>query len=636
MKTNEAMQTSQQTPNVIVSIAIGKLAKSPLNVRKKAPCGIAELADLIQSQGLIHNLVVTEQQKKKKKTGQYEVVAGGRRLAALQLLVAEGRLSDADEVNCRVVSMDEALAMSLAENSGREAMHPADLVMAYRNLTDAGLAPDEIAPRFGVSPLTVKRYLKLTNVSPAMFALYADDEMTFEQIAALALTDDHALQERVWNNTSDWQRDGSTFRRLITETEIDVKRNPLAKFVGVAAYEAAGGLIRRDLFKDADEGYMQDAELLESLVLELNQAVESIRQEGFAWIQVYSTFGYSDETGFGRVRTQSRQPTTAEQAQMNALGAELLAIEAEYESYDEDRDETGEVSAAMEAKTSDIQAKLDALIESFEESDADDLAIAGAVVTVDGSGQLRIKRGLIRKEDILTLPSGAAGANGDVRENEPKANHSEKLTRMLTAHRTAALQASMADRPDVALATIVHALAGSLFSEYGSSSCTPVKINLTRVYLKADAANIEDSKAALALAKKHQDWQDRIAAREDQDLFAWLLQQPQPDLLDLLALCVSYSIDTVSGRENVPSQPVAGLMNALNLNMAEWWEATAENYLSHVNKDRILEVVRETVSPDMAQTMTQFKKAELVEAAEKRLAGLKWLPDNLKVKVQAE
>ena len=631
MKTTEATQTRQQTANTIVTIAINKLAKSPLNVRKKEPHGIAELADLVKSQGLIHNLVVTEQQqKKKKKTGNYEVVAGGRRLAALELLVAEGRLSDADEVNCRIVSMAEALEMSLAENSGREAMHPADLVMAYRNLTDAGLAPDEIAPRFGVSPLTVKRYLKLTHVSPALFALYADDQMNFEQISALALTEDHELQERLWNDTPQWQRSGSTFRRLITGTEIDAKSSPLAKFVGVEAYEAAGGLIRRDLFKDADEGYMQDAELLESLALEkLNECVESVKGEGFAWVEVHTTFDYSDEAHFGRMRSDSREPTVAEQEQMNALEAEQDAIEADSESYDEDADETGEVYDAMEAKSHAIQARMNALIESFEEPHPDDLALAGAVVTVDSSGQLRIKRGLIRKEDMKKQPSGGTGSGGSVKADEPKAVHSEKLTRMLTAHRTAALQAAMADRPDVALAALVHSLAEKVLVDgYGAS---PIKINLQRIYLKPDAGNIEQGKAAIALAEKHQYWKDRVETREaDKDLFTWLLEQPQPDLLDLLALCVAYSIDTVTSREHAPSQPVAKLMNALNLNMAQWWEATAENYLAHVNKDRILSIVTEAVSPRNADLMRNLKKADLVRQAETELSGLNWLPDNFK------
>ena len=245
--------------SALIRIPVKNLVLSPLNVRKKQGGGIEELAALIASQGLIHNLVVTEQVKKGKKTGKYEVVAGGRRLAALNLLVADGRLPKDHAVDCRVVEAEEALELSLTENCGREGMHPADLVMAYRNLTEAGLSPDEIAPRFGVSPLTVKRYLKLTNVSPAIFQLYANDEMNFEQISALALTEDHELQERLWNSTPEWQRNGATFRRLITETEINLRTSPLAKFVGVEAYEAAGGLIRRDLFGNEDDGYMQDA-----------------------------------------------------------------------------------------------------------------------------------------------------------------------------------------------------------------------------------------------------------------------------------------------------------------------------------------------------------------------------------------
>ncbi|SHM13576.1 chromosome partitioning protein, ParB family, partial [Nitrosospira sp. Nsp11] len=86
MENTDAIQDIE-TSN-IQRIAIKNLVKSPLNVRKKEGSGIAELAALIASQGLIQNLVVTEQKKKNKKTGKFEVVAGGRRLAALNLLVA--------------------------------------------------------------------------------------------------------------------------------------------------------------------------------------------------------------------------------------------------------------------------------------------------------------------------------------------------------------------------------------------------------------------------------------------------------------------------------------------------------------------------------------------------------------------
>lgn len=69
--------------------------------------------------------------------------------------------------------------------------------------------------------------------------------------------------------------------------------------------------------------------------------------------------------------------------------------------------------------------------------------MAGAVVTIGQSGELRIERNLIRKEDMKKLSSGQgvdglAEMAGGGKTDEPKPIHSEKLTRMLTAQRTAA------------------------------------------------------------------------------------------------------------------------------------------------------------------------------------------------------
>jgi ParB family chromosome partitioning protein len=49
-----------------------------------------------------------------------------------------------------------------------------------------------------------------------------------------------------------------------------------------------------------------------------------------------------------------------------------------------------------------------------------------------------------------------------------------------------------------------------------------------------------------------------------------------------------------------------------------------------VSKDRIIEVVAQVVSPEVAATLTKLKKSELVGMAEAKLVGLRWVPDNLK------
>jgi ParB family chromosome partitioning protein len=159
-----------------------------------------------------------------------------------------------------------------------------------------------------------------------------------------------------------------------------------------------------------------------------------------------------------------------------------------------------------------------------------------------------------------------------------------------------------------------------------------VQVNIEQTYLKKDEEDIGQSRAAKAVEEKWAYWAARIeaAGQGGKSLFGWLLEQDLADLHDLLAFCTAVSVNTVSGRENAPSSDVKAIMTALNLDMADWWEPTPESYLSHVSKDRILEVVGEAVSPQVAQTMTKMKKGELVESANTKLSGLRWLPDSHK------
>ena len=141
----------------LLSISLANLVPSPFNVRRHSAGQGEELAALIGSQGLLHPLIVTEHAagRGKARKVRFAVAAGERRRRALLLLQQRGHLPKAHEVLCELVPPERALEVSVAENSGREALHPADEFDAFRALIDEGKGIEDVAARFGVSVLTV-------------------------------------------------------------------------------------------------------------------------------------------------------------------------------------------------------------------------------------------------------------------------------------------------------------------------------------------------------------------------------------------------------------------------------------------------------------------------------------------------
>jgi ParB family chromosome partitioning protein len=260
-------EVADPTKNLIlVPLSQLLLRRSKRNARTTPRLSMPELAASIARIGLLQNLVVILAADGE----QYEVVAGDRRLTALKLLAKKKRITADQEVPCLLVSDASARTVSLAENLLREQMHPADQFEAFAALVKEGRPIEDIAADFGVSPLVVQRRLKLANVSPRLMADYRAGGVTLEQLMALTITDDHAAQQAAFYAAPEWQRSASALRERLTEREIDAS-HPLVHFIGMDAYTAAGGGIRRDLFADDDSGtYLTDAALLETLVRTLN------------------------------------------------------------------------------------------------------------------------------------------------------------------------------------------------------------------------------------------------------------------------------------------------------------------------------------------------------------------------------
>lgn len=605
-------------------IPIARLSLSPLNVRKTgAESGIEELAALIHAQGLVQNLTVYKDTKKaRQRAATYPVVAGGRRWRALQLLIKQKHITPEYEVPCLITSYDRAVEISLAENSGRVDMHPADQFEAFRKLIDAGQSVEDVAARFGVTPLVVQRRLKLANVSPEFIALYREGELTLEHLMAFAVTDDHAKQQQAWNGLKPYERHPATLRRALTEHEISI-REPIARFVGLKAYEKAGGLVRRDLFAESEDGFILDTDLLNKLAAEkLAKHAAQLKAEGLAWVEVTPHLDYASLAAHGRVRTILREPTEQEQTQLDVLSKRQAEIEARAADAEDDEEQLAELSD----QAGEVDAEFAVLREQRTIPHPDQQALAGAFVSIGHDGKLRIERGLLKPEDAKRVARAQKAQEHEVSEDTPR-THSAALVRRLTAHRTLALQAMLVQRPDVALAALTHRLALRTFFGYGSSRDSALQIDGRDTPLQQHAPDLAGSKAHAALEGRRETLRGTLPKDPDA-LLAWLLKRTHAEVLELLAFCVAVTVDGVQSDEG-PGASVP-LARAAGLDMREWWTPTAENYLGSIPKARILAVVTEAVSAEVAAPLAQLKKAPLAKSAEQRLAGTGWLPTVLR------
>src|SRR5580704_6942641 len=283
------MATVKITLSASRDIPFNKLVLSQSNVRRvKARVSIEELAEDITRRSLLQSLSVRPVlDDDGQETGMFEVPAGGRRFRALELLVKQKRMNKTQPVPCVVRTNGLAEEDSLAENVQRVALHPLDQFRAFQTLRQKGLSEEDIAARFFVNPTVVKQRLKLAAVSDKLLDIYAEDGMTLEQLMAFTVTNDHARQEQVWDSLAGSHTKAPYFiRRQLTEGAVRAG-DKRAQFVGLAAYEAAGGIVLRDLFEDDDGGWLQDPALLDRLANEKLQAeAERLRQEGWKWIAV--------------------------------------------------------------------------------------------------------------------------------------------------------------------------------------------------------------------------------------------------------------------------------------------------------------------------------------------------------------
>ena len=634
-------------------IPFNRLVLSQANVRRiKAGVSIEELAEDIARRTLLQSLTVRPiLADKGAETGMFEVPAGGRRFRALELLVKQKRLARAAPIPCVVRTEGLAEEDSLAENIQRAPLHPLDQFRTFLTLREKGKSEEEIAAAFFVSVAVVRQRLRLAAVSPKLLDVYAEDGMTLDQLMGFTVNPDHARQEQVWEALQrSYTKEPHQIRRMLTEGAVRAS-DKRAQFAGVEAYENAGGLILRDLFNADDGGWLQDPGLLDRLVTErLSREAEIIQAEGWKWVEVSPDFPYGHTYDLRRLIGEQRPLTEDEIAAHDALRAELDKLE-------ESCCQTEDIPEEVDRRLAEIETALAAFQERPVVYDPDEIARAGAFVSIDGSGALRVERGYVRPEDeppvapsadstveeevgAGTAPTpehdsaGALGASDQAElaeEAEGVRPIPDRLVTELTAHRTLALRDALANDPDTAFVAALHVLCLKVFYRYALDSC--LEIEPKSAMFGAQAPGLADTASAKAIDARHAAWAAELP-KEPATLWDALMAFDHDSRQGLFAHCVSLTLNAVSETYNRRPKAIAHadrLAQALALDMAAvGWRPTVDNYLGRITKGRILQAISEAKGDTAAERVRPFNKADMAKAAEELLTGTGWLPEPLR------
>ncbi|HCL63633.1 MAG TPA: DNA-binding protein [Rhizobium sp.] len=650
------------TLNAGRDVPFNKLVLSQENVRKtKAGVSIEELAEDIAHRGLLTSLNVrAEVDGDGNETGMYRIPAGGRRYRALELLVAQKKLSKTAAIPC-IVSKGDTLEVedSLAENVRRVDLHPLDEFRAIMTLREQGLDEEEIAARFHMSVATVKQRMRLASVSPRLLEFYANDDMKLGQVMAFSITNDHVRQEQVWDTISrSPNEDAYYIRRMLTETAVRAS-DRRAVYIGIDVYEAAGGVVMRDLFEQDNGGWLQDPALLEQLVLEkLTTEAEALRaDEGWKWVEAAFDFPYGHTSGLRRFYGERAEYSEEELARNDALKAEYDKLDAEYAEADDYSEET-------EARLEELGNALDALNDRPYVFDRQDVARGGAFISLAANGEPKIERGFVRPEDepVAELESSegddgdhygkgetdaaAPSANGGISLNgkpigveEPDDDDgkvrplSDRLIEDLTAARTVALRNALANDPVMAFIAALHVAVLKIFYRYGADSCLEITLQHTAF---SQTQGLGDTVWAKEIEQRQESWGYDLPGNAD-EVWDYLIALDEASRMALFAHCVSLSVNTTVQAWNRRSKETAHakqLARSLGFGMvAAGWTPTVDNYLGRVTKAHILQAVREAKGEQSAQLIDHLKKPDMAREAARLLEGSGWLPEVLRLPV---
>ncbi|EIO7700869.1 ParB N-terminal domain-containing protein [Salmonella enterica] len=610
----------------VTMIAVGSLVHSALNVRKQAPdaAKLAELAESIKAVGVLQNLVVYEQND-----SMLAVAAGGRRLSALQQLLAAGDIDNDFLVPVKVVSEDMAVTLSLTENSLREDMHPADQIRAFMSLSESGKTAAQIGSVLGYTTRHVQKCLRLAGMAPALLEALATDAINLDQLQALSANEDHQRQLNVWQNALagySYEQRPDALRREVLCDEVSAENNHQLTFVGREAYELAGGDFRYDLF--TDEGFITDPALLERLTREkLHAAAKEIAAaEGWKWSEgrLSMVRNYGEDAQNYRLEPQPDADLTAEEhTQIAAWEAERNALE----DTEENIERVLQLNENIEKLTEQAENRAWLYVDR----------IRGGVVASLKDGALCIQRGvMLRVEDesaaqstekTTPAPETTHKKTDEEEPRDPVETISLPLLTKMSSERTLAVQAALMQQPEKSVALLAWTLCLNVFGSGAYNKLAQVSLTCKHYSLTNDAPSGKEGAAFQALMQEGQRLEALLPYGWERD-FTTLFTLNTADLTALLSFCTACSLDGVQTREmgHTSRSPLDALEVSLGFHMRDWWQPTKANFFDHLKKPQIIDALNAAGQTGAARDADKMKKGDAAELAEIKMANTRWVP----------
>ncbi|EEI1231207.1 ParB/RepB/Spo0J family partition protein [Escherichia coli] len=610
-KTQETVLSALLAQTEEVSVPLASLIKSPLNVRTVpySAESVSELAESIKGVGLLQNLVVHALPGDR-----HGVAAGGRRLAALNMLAERGIIPADWPVRVKIIPQELATAASMTENGHRRDMHPAEQIAGFRAMAQEGKTPAQTGDLLGYSPRHVQRMLKLADLAPVILDALAEDRITTEHCQALALENDTARQVQVFEAAcqSGWggKPDVRVIRNLITESEVAVAGNSKFRFVGADAFSPDE--LRTDLFSDDGDGYVDRVALDAALLEKLQAVAEHLREaEGWEWCagRMEPVGECREDAGTYRCLPEPEAVLTeAEDERLNELMTRYDALENQCEESD---------LLEAEMKLMRCMAKVRAWTPEIR---------AGSGVVVSWRyGNVCVQRGVqLRSEDDA---ADDADRTEQVQEKAPVEEISLPLLTKMSSERTLAVQAALMQQPDKSLALLAWTLCLNVFGSGAYSKPAQISLECKHYSLTSDAPSGKEGAAFMALMAE----KARLAAllpegwSRDMTTFLSLSQEV---LLSLLSFCTACSIHGVQTREcgHTSRSPLDTLESAIGFHMRDWWQPTKANFFGHLKKPQIIAALNEAGLSGAARDAEKMKKGDAAEHAEFHMKDNRWVP----------